>query len=147
MWYQKGKEPVIKTTGERKKRSFYGALNLKTGKVHVHDCEWENQEETVVFLRKIRQIYPKRKILLLWDGAPWHKGNRMRQYLRKTKNLELMRFPPYSPELNPQEHVWKNVRNNVSHNHETKNFEDLIYRFKQYMFKMNFKSSFLKKYG
>ena len=146
MWYQKGKKPIIKTTGERKKKSFYGALNLKTGKVHIHVSKWENQEETVVFLRKLRQKYPKRKILLLWDGAPWHKGDRIRQYLRRTKKLELVRFPPYSPELNPQEHVWKEARTKISHNHEITNFDNLVTKFKGYLIKMNFKSSFLEKY-
>lgn len=147
MWYQKGKEPVIKTTGERKKKSFYGALNLKTGKVHTYTCDWENQEETVVFLKKLRQRYPKRKILLLWDGAPWHKGDRIREYLRRTKNLELVKFPPYSPELNPQEHVWKEVRKNISHNHEITNFGDIVCKFKNYLIKMKFKSNFIEKYG
>lgn len=121
-------------------------MNLKTGKVHIHVSKWENQEETVLFLRKLRQRYPKRKILLLWDGAPWHKGDRIRQYLRRTKNLELVRFPPYSPELNPQEHVWKETRSKISHNHEITNFDNLVTKFKGYLIKMNFKSTFLEKY-
>lgn len=146
VWYKKGEQPVIKTTGNKKSKSFYGALNLKTGKVHIHVCDWQDQEETVKMLKQIRKIYPKKKIMLFWDGAPHHNGETVRAYLRQTKNLELIRFPPYSPNLNPQEKVWKKCRKEISHNHEMK-FEPLVKKFFWFLTRNRFKSNFVEKYS
>lgn len=147
VWYKRGKQVIIKTTIEKKAKSFFGALNLRTGKVHIHVCDWQDQEETVKFLRKLRKAYPKKKIIMFWDGAPWHRSKRIRKYLRRTRNLELIRFPPYSPELNPQEHVWKEVRKEVSHNNEDLKFEPLVNKFARFLRKTKFNSNFLEKYG
>lgn len=52
-------------------------------------------------------------VLLLWDGAPWHRGE-VKKYLKhetaKKWRLEITYFPPYSPDFNPQEHVWKEAK-------------------------------------
>ena len=71
--------------------------------------------ETAAIVSKIRKIYPKDKILALWDGAGWHKGSVAQQAL-VSHHIEAVHFPPYSPELNPQEHVWKQGRSAVTHN-------------------------------
>ena len=63
----------------------------------------------------IRKRYPKNKILLLWDGAGWHRASVAQQAIT-THDIKQVYFPPYSPELNPQEHVWKKGRSQVTHN-------------------------------
>lgn len=88
------------------------------------------------------------KILLIWDNAPWHKGKEIRKYLKKLqpKNLELFNFPPYSPELNPQEQVWKRARQEVSHNHFNEDFQISINNFQTFLETTTFNTNFLKKY-
>ena len=50
-------------------------------------------------------------ILLVWDNARWHKSKVVKQWLADYPGVvELMNFPPYHPELNPQEHVWKALK-------------------------------------
>ena len=116
VWIPKGTTPaVIETNGARKNRSIYGFLNLKTGKEHAFATERQTMHETADILSKIRKIYPKVKILLLWDGAGWHRGSVAQQALADL-HIEAVHFPPYSPELNPQEHGWKNGRTQVTHN-------------------------------
>ena len=53
--------------------------------------------------------------MVLWDGAGWHCGSVAQEALVE-HHIEAMHFPPYSSELNPQEHVWKNGRSAVTHN-------------------------------
>lgn len=146
VWSKKGKQPIVLFKGIKKSKSFYGALNVKTGKEIVHQCDWQNQTETISFLEKIRQIYRRKRILLIWDNASWHKSKEIRKYLKGKKNLELMNFPPYSPELNPQEIVWKKARQKISHNRFNEDFQITIDNFKTFLENNIFKSNFLKKY-
>ena len=116
VWIPQGTSPaVIETNGTRKNRSIYGFLNLKTGQEHAFSTERQTMHETAAILSKIRKLYPTQKVLLLWDGAGWHRGSVAQEAL-VTHRIEAIHFPPYSPQLNPQEHVWKNGRSAVTHN-------------------------------
>lgn len=90
----------------------------------------QNSQTTIKFLKKLLKIYQNRKIFLIWDSAGWHKSKEIREFLLrinqgKTK-LELFSFPPYTPEFNPQEHVWKALRQNITYNRLEKDFAVLI---------------------
>lgn len=147
VWSKKGERPVVLTKSIKQSRSFYGALNVKDGREIVYHCQKQNQKETISFLEKIRNFYQGLKILLIWDNAPWHKGKEIRQYLKGKRGLELMNFPPYSPEFNPQEQVWKRARQEVSHNHFNEDFQVSINNFERFLETTTFKTNFLKKYG
>ena len=54
--------------------------------------------------------------MILWDGAGWHRGSKVQKFIQKDGHIEIIYFPRYTPKLNPQEHVWKNGRNQVTHN-------------------------------
>ena len=148
IWYKRGEYPDIKVTGDRKARSFYGALNVKTGKCHLMDSTRQTSINTVTFLRRIENFYKGKRVLLLWDGAPWHRGE-VRKYLKKKTEkkwkLEIKYFPAYSPDLNPQEHVWKEAKEKTTKNSEEE-FEDKALKFYKYIVKTKFKTNFLKKY-
>ena len=75
-------------------------------------------------LVKIREIYPTQKVLLLWDGPGSHKGKEVRQFVEGDGRTEVIYFPPYAPEENPQEHVWKEGRSQVSHNRFIENIDE-----------------------
>ena len=116
VWIPQGTSPaVIETNGTRKNRSIYGFLNLKTGKEHAFISERQTMVQTAEILAEISKLYPKNKIMLLWDGAGWHRGSVARKAITEC-NISQIYFPPYSPELNPQEHVWKKGRSEVTHN-------------------------------
>ena len=107
---------MIETNGgTTTNRSICGFLNLKSGKEHAFSTERQTMHETAAMLAMIRRLYPKQKILLLWDGAGWHRGSVAQEALA-SHHIEAIHFPPYSPELNPQEHVWKQGRSAVTHN-------------------------------
>lgn len=147
IWYPKGKQPNIAVEKKKEAVSFYGALNLKTGQVTSLKTPRQISAYTVKFLRKLEKKYAGKKVLLLWDGAPWHRG-KVREYLKeknKKWELELMYFPAYSPDMNPQEHVWKLTREICTHNSED-SFETKVKRFSRYLKSKRFTTNFLKKF-
>lgn len=147
IWFPKGKQPTIKVEKDKEAISFYGALNVATGKEIVHQALRQTSEYTVKFLRKLEKIYQGKKVLLIWDGAPWHRG-KVKDYLKeknKKWKLELMYFPPYSPDLNPQEQVWKKTREHCTHNNEDE-FDVKVKKFCQFLKHTKFATNFLKKY-
>ena len=56
-------------------------------------------------------------IVIVWDNAPWHRSNVVREFLAAHPGkFHLFAFPPYYPDENPQEHVWKAGRAKITHN-------------------------------
>jgi len=59
-----------------------------------------------IFLDEISHRHAQEKILMVMDGAGWHKS----KSLQVPENMKLCFLPPYSPELNPQENIWEEIR-------------------------------------
>lgn len=116
IWLKKGEYPKIEVSNTKKNKSIYGFLNIKTGKEHAFVKDWQNMYITVEVLKEIRILYPNYRILLFWDGAGWHRGSEVQKFIEEDGNIETVYFPSYSPEENPQEHVWKSGRCTVTHN-------------------------------
>ena len=106
-----------------------------------------NAEVSAQHLEMLLEANPQVPIILFWDRAPWHRGKAIDQVLEENPRLEMIFFPTASPDLNPQEHVWKSVRKEVSHNHLEVRLPALADRFLNKLNSHTFKSSFLDKYG
>lgn len=157
VWYFKNQQAIIKAKRKGESQNFYGALNMTNnskdrGKCTAMAVDKQNSETTIKFLNKLRRTYKGKKIFLIWDGASWHKSKRIRQYLsrinRSKTKLELFNFPPYSPEFNPQEHVWKALRQAITHNRLEKDFPILVKDCLKFLRNNNFSSlKFEKLFG
>ena len=79
--------------------------------------------------------------------GPWHRGKPIDMVLKGHPRLEIIVFPTASPDLNPQEQVWKAVRKSVSHNHLEVKLPKLANRFLNKLNLSTFKSTFLDKYA
>lgn len=153
VWIPEGEYPKVKVSNTRKNKSIYGFLNVKTGKEHSFVTERQNMFITKRILQRIRQIYPKttnqrnkltgKKILLFWDGPGWHRGSQVTDYIQKDGNIQVIFFPPYSPEENPQEHVWKEGRSKITHNKFIKDLDKTAKEFASYLNTTRFDYSLL----
>ena len=147
VWAPTGQTPVVRADPGRTKTNFYGTLDLLTGQELAMRADKMNAESSAAHLTQILQAYPDRPILLFWDRAPWHRGLLIRRILAANPRLEVMSFPVAAPKLNPQEHVWKETRRAVGHNHLQARLPELANRFEQHLTTTTFESSFLNRYG
>ena len=147
VWYPTGQTPIVRADPGRANTHFYGTLNLKTGEEIAMRSDVMNSDVSALHLEMILEANPDVPILLFWDRAPWHRGRAIDKVLEDNPRLEILRFPPGCPELNPQEHVWKAVRKAVSHNHIEAKLPELAKRFLDKLNSSSFESSFLRKYG
>lgn len=104
-------------------------------------------EHSARYLELLLNTYPERPIFLLWDRAPWHRGQPIRELLTANPRLEIWFLPTAAPDLNPQEHVWKAAREAVSHNHQIAKLQDLADRFQRFLTDTTFSSSLLHKHA
>jgi len=144
IWLPVNSFPKIDISNKRMNRSVYGFLNVKNGIEHAYKAEWQNSAITCKVLEKLCQLYRGEKIVLLWDNAPWHRSKEVRQWLKKTKHdILLIAFPRYAPELNPQEHVWKEGRSKITHNKFVEHIDKTVTKFVDYLNNTLFKYSLL----
>jgi transposase len=83
-----------------------------------------NAKSTIQFFQKIEEAYPfKRKIHVFCDNAPYYRNKEVREYLKNSK-IALHFLPPYSPNLNPIERLWKWMKERVIYNAYYEHFEE-----------------------
>jgi len=114
VWLPKGEKSILKVHRESQAQNMVGFLNLKTGKPHLFLVPWQNQREIIKVLKLLMKKYKGKKICLVWDNARFHKGKLIRKALEKTlSSYFLVNFPPYAPDTNPQEHIWKWAKDQI----------------------------------
>ena len=144
IWLPEGEFPKIEVAGKRDRRCIYGYLNTKTGQQHAFKTLKCNSEATIETLKKIGKIHPNEKIVIIWDNASWHKSALVKAFLAETTyNFYFINFPPYSPELNPQEHVWKQGRSEITHNNFIENIDKATDAFVEHLNSTLFQYKFL----
>jgi transposase len=146
-WAPVGQTPVIRVAASRDSTHFYGSLDLATGQEVVLRSDLMNAQASALFLGRLLVAHPEVPLLLLWDRAPWHRGEAIRSVLSDNPRLEILWLPPGCPELNPQEHVWKAAREAVSHNHAFAKLPTLATAFQTHLEQSRFACSLLDKHG
>ena len=109
-WLKKGEKTVIRERRENKRQNYIGFWNHRTGEDLLYRLDWQDQEHIIPVLEDLLKKYPTKKIAIIWDNAGFHRGKVIKDNLgegNKLANLLLINLPPYAPDKNPQEHVWK----------------------------------------
>jgi len=109
-WAPVGQTPIVRTTGTRSSLNLISAITTK-GVLHFSTFEGKFESSTFIdFCQRLMQD-TKGPVFLVIDGHPVHRSNAVKEFVDSTKGqLRLFQFPAYSPELNPDEWVWKNVK-------------------------------------
>jgi transposase len=107
-----GKPLQIKVKQAYQNFYIYGAVEPKTGENFSLFLPWVNTEMMNLYLEQMSLAYENEEIILIMDQAGWHKSKE----LVVPDNIELIFLPPYSPELNPIERLWKYTKTNFIHN-------------------------------
>lgn len=110
-WAPRGQTPVVRVKLTRDHLAAIGGVTLD-GRLFLQVRQGAYDAAGVVgFLRVLLRKLPG-KLLVIWDGAPIHRGQAVKDFLKRgaAKRLQLERLPGYAPDLNPEEGIWSYLK-------------------------------------
>jgi transposase len=116
--------------------SFYGLYLYNEGQVRLWPFPRANGEHTIEVLRRLRAAFPDEALIVLWDGAPYHRAQAVRE-AATTLGITLMPLPGYSPDLMPVEALWHWLREDVTYHHCHASADDLTRRAADFEVRLN----------
>ena len=124
-WILKGERKEIATTGRQKRLNFIGGICLNGHRFVYQEADKTVDSESIgLFLEELRGRHPgKERIHVIWDNARYHRSDEIRRYAKKLL-IKLHFLPPYSPNLNPIERMWKLMHEKVTYNKYYERFAD-----------------------
>ena len=123
-WIRKGEDFAIKTNSGRQRVNINGAVELTSLDVIARTCDTVNQSSICDLLRAVRRKNPNEKHLyLVLDNAPYNRSGAVKK-LAKQLTIKLIYLPPYSPNLNPIERLWKFMKKKIMANEHYETITD-----------------------
>ena len=105
-WAPPGVRPEVSTQFIREYEYAFAAVSPQDGLLDTLMLPTVNTEAMNIFLAEVSRRHAEEFLVMVLDGAGWHKARR----LLVPANMRLLFLPPWSPQLNPVEHVWDEVR-------------------------------------
>ena len=120
-WGNSDKRIEIPLKNPKERQTYYGALDYLTKEFIVAAYESGNTENTLLFLKELIRRRPEQKLTIFWDGASYHRSEKVRAYLESLNHglkkeewrITCVRFAPNAPEQNPVEDIWLQAKNFV----------------------------------
>ena len=123
-WLPRGEEVALKSNTGRQRVNISGVLDAETHEVLVQEHVRLNAETTIEFFKFIERHNPNsKKIYIILDNAGYYKGEKIRVYLR-TSRIRILFLPPYAPNLNLIERLWKFFKKQVLYNQYYPTFQE-----------------------
>lgn len=111
--------PVVGARLERKYLYAFSAVSPHDGTMDSLVLPWVSAQTMSIFLAEVAQRHASELVFMVMDRAGWHIAGD----LAVPENMRLMFLPPYSPELNPAEHLWEALREDCFANHVFKDLD------------------------
>lgn len=131
-WILKGELKQIPTNGKQKRLNIIGGINLSNHQIVYNMVDTVNIDSIEKFLYNLRKNHnPSLRLHLVWDNAGYHRAEKIVDIAKKL-NIKLHYLPPYSPNLNPIERLWKIMHEYVTYNQyyeKFRYFRDAILNF------------------
>jgi transposase len=139
-WIKRGKQKQIPTNTGRTRLNINGVLDIKAMEAMTHFSKTINTETTIEFLDKIQLAYPAMKTIhIILDNARYYKNKAMAAYLTEQDcRIKFIFLPPYSPNLNLIERLWRFMIKNIIGQKRRQKFKDFENDIKQFF--ENFKN-------
>jgi transposase len=135
-WMLRGTQKTVVTPGKNEKRYLAGALNAKTGKLTWVEGQRKNSDLFILQLvQLVKRDYPRaHKIHVILDNFRIHDSQRTRLAVAALDGkVELHFLPPYCPDHNQIERVWKDLHDNVTRNHRCQHMTELMQEVRAYL--------------
>lgn len=126
-WFLRGHKSTVECPMTFEKIGVCGAVNPRDGALLSLIFDGFDSNTFVYYLKwLLKKCKTDKKIVLMLDNATSHKSHKVKKFIKEQKGrIELLYLPPYSPDLNPIERIWKNLRYNVTHNVYFENIKKL----------------------
>lgn len=126
-WAPKGQQPTVKTSGKRKGYKIFGLIDFLSGRLFWKgQTDRFNAQSYAAFLEEVL-IQTQQHLLLIQDGARYHTSKAMREFFAAHGDrLTCYQLPSYSPDFNPIEYLWRNVKKDATHLKYFPDFVDLM---------------------
>jgi transposase len=123
-WIKKGKVKELKSNTGRKRLNINGAINIENMSPVVGYSNSINAQSTISLLKKIESKHPNAEsIYMICDNARYYRSQKVKEYLERSK-VKLVFLPPYSPNLNLIERLWKYFRKIVLYDKYYETFQE-----------------------
>lgn len=155
VWGPSTQRIEVPMTNFRERQTYYGAIDPLTAELIVIPTDNANGYWTTIFVEYLREQYPEKRLILLWDGASYHRGEEMQAYLEgvnygRPRDAWLVRcvlFAPNAPEQNPIEDVWLKAKQYVrKHWQECDTFQLVTHFFEEALNTLSFNFKKLRMY-
>lgn len=140
-WMLEGTQKLVMTPGKNEKRYLAGALNARTGRLTWVEADRKNSDLFIGQLWQLLKDYPRAKrIHVILDNYKIHSSQRTKMALAAAgSRIQLHFLPPYCPDHNWIERVWKDLHDNVTRNHTCRNMKQLMREVNDYLADKNTK--------
>ena len=134
-WMLPGEQTLIMTPGKNEKRYIAGALSVDGRELVTVTSRRKDTAIFVDLLKRLRSTHPHlRRVHLILDNYSIHSSRILQRYLETQKGFFVLHFlPPYSPDENKIERLWRDLHANVTRNHRCKSIDDLMERVRGYL--------------
>ncbi|MEM9680525.1 MAG: IS630 family transposase [Bacteroidota bacterium] len=142
VWGKRGQRTQVPVSNEKIRQTYFGCVNPRDGQALVKKYPAGNTDNTLKFLKYLNQIFPNKRLFIVWDKASYHTSSLVKQYLRqinrglakKDWKITLALLPTAAPEENPIETIWLKAKNHVrSMFEECETFADVKRIFEEYI--------------
>ena len=116
-WFPVGRQRIIPTYGKHEGVKLVGCLDYESGHVYVEEHKRYDAQVFLRFLKHVLALYPGKRIVMILDNAKIHHARLLNDFLTENKDkLSLIFLPPYSPNLNLIEELWRWLKDSVINN-------------------------------
>lgn len=132
-WAPKGRTPVVQTTAKRHRVNLVSAISTKGV---MRFMATEENITSQIFIQFLKRLAYKADtpIFLIVDNHAVHHSDKVLEYVQNTEGrLRIFYLPPYSPELNPDEHIWNHLKHHKIGRQSTRNSFELTKRIESIM--------------
>jgi transposase len=125
-WSPFSYRPMVNLAIVREFRYIYASICPSTGRLYYMASDKMNAKKMNRHLRQVSQRMRGKFVIMIVDGASSHRS----KDLKIPKNIHFIHLPPYSPELDPTEQIWRMLRADYFGNREFKSLEEAIFQAK-----------------
>jgi transposase len=137
-WSPRGRRLYVASSspGLSAKVSFYGVYLFSESEARIWPYPRANSEHTIDVLQRLRNEFQARPMVVVWDGAPYHRSAWVLEAAARL-DITILRLPAYSPDFMPVEALWRWLRESVTYNHCHDTAAELIERVAAFVMEIN----------